>query len=278
MLDANSKWKKSQLISSMQKGVKKMKWLQTKRPSLKVFALSIFGLCLIGFSNPALAVNFSFSGSDEGGTGSATMNINIVGNTLTLLLDNTSPTSLDDNTGVNTPGITGFGFNLTDPIPGLDSWSLTAFNTDGSGPVTIGANVGGTGDWVMNTSVAQITLDFLPTAGDPAQIKGALYNPAATEGFGALPNYVTTATLTMNFLSAPVLDSSQCGPGGFGDCITYVRFQNVGVDGEGSLHLPGTTGTNGVDGATGQLPEPGTVLLFGSGLAGFGMWRLFRKQ
>jgi hypothetical protein len=85
-----------------------------------------------------MPVNFMFEGSNEGGTGSATMLVDVTGGTLTATVDNTSPVTLDDGTGENAPGITGFGFNVTNSVT-LLSWELTAFQMDGTG-VTIGGN------------------------------------------------------------------------------------------------------------------------------------------
>ena len=225
------------------------------------------------FPLSAQAVMYDFGPDcDAGGCGTATMDISISGNTLTLKLDNTSPTTLDSGSGTNTPGITGFGFNVADPEPSISSWSLTAYNTDGSGPVTIGDG-DPTDDWVMNTFVGGVSLDFLPTAGDPAQIKGALYNPSATSGFGATPNYETQAILTINFDSAPVLAEENCR-GGVGDCTTFVRMQNVGLNGGGSLKLPGTSTSSSTSTSTSngvppsEIPESNILALLGAGLLG----------
>ena len=216
----------------------------------------------------AQAVMYDFGPlCDEGGCGTATMDISITGNTLTVKLDNTSPLTLVDGSGTNTPGITGFGFNVADPEPGISSWSLTAYNTDGSGPVTIGDGDPGK-DWVMNTFVGGVSLDFLPTAGKPAQIKGALYNPDATSGFGATPNYETEAVMTIIFDSAPVLAEENCR-GGLGDCTTFVRMQNVGLNGKGSLKLPGTsTSTSNGGVPPSEIPESNIIALLGAGLLG----------
>ncbi len=211
------------------------------------------------------ATLFSFGPlCDESGCGTAEMDISILGNTLTMLLDNTSPTTLDDGTGINTPGITGFGFNVADPTPTISGWSMTAFNTDGSGPVTIDDQTG-TGAWVMNTFVGGVSLDFLPTAGVHAQIKGALYNPSATTGLAAAPNYETGATLVIDFTSAPVLNEEGCG-GGVGDCTTFVRMQNVGLNGDGSLKLPGNP--PGAGGPPASVPEPRILALLSLGMLG----------
>ena len=73
------------------------------------------------------SLSFSFEGSDEGGTGSGTMEFVGLGtSSLTINVDNTSPLTLDNLTGVNASGITGFGFDAEVPIPNISSWELTA--------------------------------------------------------------------------------------------------------------------------------------------------------
>lgn len=221
------------------------------------------------------ATLFSFGPDcDEGGCGTAEMDISISGNTLTLLLDNTSPITLDDGTGINTPGITAFGFNVAEPTPTISSWTLTAFNIDGSGPVTIGDQTN-TLDWVMTSTQAGVNLDFLPSAGDPANIEGALYNPLATAGFGTTPNYESEAKLVIIFDSAPILAEEFCANSVGGDCTTFVRMQNVGLNGDGSLKLPGGGGED----PPSNIPEPNILALMSMGmLGGLFMRRRLRKE
>lgn len=80
---------------------------------MKKLALLMFGMVLVcAVGSNAYALQFTFSGSDSGGTGSATMDISLSGTTVTAVLNNTSPTTLDSGSGVNSPGITAFGFDL----------------------------------------------------------------------------------------------------------------------------------------------------------------------
>jgi hypothetical protein len=200
------------------------------------------------------------------------MEITIQSNTLMLTLDNTSPLTVDGET--NAPGIVGFGFFLENDVD-LSSWSLTAFDS-GANSLTIGDNTG-TGLWEMHSdSVNGIELDYMPHLQD---IKGALYNPLQTEGFGAEPNYFTQATLTMIFSDMPIIEIEEQDLGSGLSGTTFVRMKNVGEDGDDSLKLPGTFIPNGGGGGGFDvIPEPGTFLLFGAGLLGLGLWGARRKS
>ena len=87
-------------------------------------------------------------------------------------------------------------------------------------------------EWIMDTFIAGVTRMYLP-ATDGNNIDGALYNPSA-EGLSVIPGgsndvFFTTATLEMIFDATPVLDEDS----------TFVRMQNVGNNGAGSLKLDG---------------------------------------
>ena len=239
----------------------------------KTLALVSTVLLLMAAPQTASAAVFTFLATDAGGTGSATMDFSTLAPTrnLTIKLDNTSPILLDDGSGPNTPGIVGFGFAAQDPVPILTSWSLTAYDSNrilqviGASDSSLVTVTDMKGVWQMTDGVQGIKLDFFPTVSPGVQ--GAIYNPAATEGFAASPDYFSTATLTMTFASDFTLkvvpDDPQTGS-------PFVRMQNIGKNGSGSVKI-----TNILDDPPpelgGDIPEPTGIVVWALlGVAGFG--------
>ena len=206
-------------------------------------------------SLPAQALTFSFSDSDNGGTGSAEMSFSGLG-TKSVLVDlfNTSSTKLNNGTGVNAPAITKFGFNhVGEPDAKLLNWELKAFDSKGDF-VTIGKSGDTKLPWSVNydAKFGNVTLDYLAETKD---VKGGIYNPLASAGLAAAPNYFSKATMSLNFASNFTLDTKS----------TFVRMQNVGLKGAGSLKLDGVEKP-----PVKEVPEPLTIL--GSAAAlGFGV-------
>ena len=228
---------------------------------MKKLALLIFSMVLLcTVASNTYAFMFTFSGSDEGGTGSATMDISVAGNTVTAVLNNTSSITLDDGSNYNAPGITAFGFDLDPYGLTLSSWELKAYTSDKNLTAIGGSTI--TGGWQLTEdgNTDGIKVDYVPNTNKGVQ--GALYNPAIESGEAALPNFYTEAILTMVFQEIPYLNFTDLDS-------PIVRMQNVGTEGEGSLKLPGA-----------PVPEPSTILLIGTGILcmiTFGRKRLNKK-
>ena len=210
-------------------------------------------LLILSLASSALALPFTFSGSDAGGTAFGTLDFAGLGTSeWTITINNTSPTLLDDLSDSNAPAITGIGFDI-DPDRGFSSWELSARDSDDN-PVTIP-------NWQVQETenVGSIHLDILATTLKGS--KGGLYNPETTGPFGGPPRYFTTATLAIVFEGDTDLVVS-------GNPSPFARWQNVGEDGEGSLKTFGAS----------PVPEPSSLMLLGVGLLGIGTYGFKRKR
>lgn len=208
---------------------------------------------------------YSFEGSSNWGTAAASMLLETSSNSMTVTLDNISPLTLDWGSGTNSPGITGFGFDLKDPEPDQTGWTLTAQYKDSNGDLVSTSEIQSYWALTHDSGIGRFEFDFYTDTENGS--KGAIYNPDATSGFGGPPRYFSTAVLTINFDSTPVLDTTD---------VPFVRFQNVGWNGSGSLKLHGNPELlpppPGPSPPNSAVPEPSTLALFGLGgigLAGF---------
>jgi hypothetical protein len=220
----------------------------------------VFGLTAAGGAG-ATTIGFS-STTEVGGydaVTSALLEWDLSGNTLTITIDNTSPTT-DSGGNSNSPAITGFGFDISNDV-NITSISVSV---DGVRSSTFGGSASqDPNDYWSYSADKGISggggppsalLDWLVATTNG--VNGGLVNPSSDASTGS-SLFDTTAVFTI------VFDGD---PGEFSDWA--MRFQNVGLNGAGSSKVEGT-----------EAPIPGAVWLLGSGILGLiGLGRRWRKS
>lgn len=225
-------------------------------------ALAALCICASCFyvSAAHAGVIYNFSGVSNGGTASATMEIDIVGNTLTATINNTSPNPHPNPLNLGDPALTGFGFHFANADSlSMVSWCLTV-GSDNVGGTCAGAGTA----WLFETDMIDgADVDF--GAETDKGIKGGIYAPGA-DNLGGNPRYFGEAVFTLTFNTAPTLEElfGPCNGNAAVGCSPFVRFQNVG-DG-GSLKLPAEQTCRTCD--EHDVPEPGIVALMSIALMG----------
>lgn len=212
-------------------------------------------IVIIMAASPVSAVPVLFSSSAEVGghlaTGSAVLDHVIQGNTLIIALENTSPIT-DSGGNSNSPAITGIGFDTANEVD-ASLVSLSAYALiPGSG---FGSETLITGHWELDDTAnlqggnGGSVLEFV--AQTTNGVRFGLVNPLALVATGS-NLFETTAVLAILFDGNP------------GDIFNwYLRFQNLGQDGTGSL--------NNV--AAAPVPEPATIFMLSAGLLGAAVLR-----
>ena len=216
-------------------------------------------------SAQAALLTYMFAGTSAGGVGSATMIVNDAFSAQNILVQlfNTSPLTLPGG-GANAPAITGFGFDFANSSDfSLTSWQLfSSAGADCIGSSTLCEL--GPNPWVLDAVGPNQPLDFFVSTSPGSTVQGGLYNPSANQGLAATPNYFTEARLLIEYTGdTPIISditNTPCNPAQ--PCSPFVRMQNVGENGAGSLRLD----PSGNFPPTG-VPEPGTLALLGMALA-----------
>jgi hypothetical protein len=240
-------------------------------------------------ASAAVVHNFTFSGEDKGGVGSATMSLKVDYDAaltkwvLTAVVNNDSPTTTT-NGGVNIPGITAFGFEL-EPLVPWTSWALEGQLYDSATQqmqqVLMAASIPvPNAKWSIDDSHLGNSVELSYIAQVDQAHFGALYNPElafdGTPPSGGKPKdgpsvYYTEATLTMLFDVEPEFSFFPAGPGNPVAGSPYVRMMRVG-DG-GSLRLTGVPLIEEPE--PGPLPtatpEPSSLLIWAGALAALGL-------
>ena len=172
------------------------------------------------------------------------------GQTLTISIDNTT-------TGALSSAITGIVFDIDQDISAANIVTFKDGNNTDIPNWSLDFNAGG------SITPGNTTVDIYFARGN---IKEGIYNVANNpQNINNLVPDIAVLTLTVTNPASWTLNAN-------GISNDILRMQRTGLDGKGSLKLPGTDpGTPTPD----PIPLPGTLLLLGAGLLGL---RLTRRK
>jgi len=165
--------------------------------------------------------------------------------------------------------------NIFNPTPSTETLSLATLFLDESS-----FSSGSFFDFSPNLYMDGFKIFDDSTAGSGLLLKADLtVQQIKIDVTGGLINTIFALNLTniSTFAASPILDAFAAAPGG----ATNITLQFAGDLSSVIIPNPADPGTMSTlatfSGQAAPVPEPGTMLLMGSGLLGLGLWRKFKK-
>lgn len=230
---------------------------------IKMIQKAVLALALVAVAGVANANPITRDyGDNDRDNGSGQVTYSSSGQMLTIVFDNTSNNTVSGSTATNSSIITGLVFDIDAVVNGISSYMFSS--SSGSGDLTSLYSI--TFDTKSNIVKGNTIVDM-----EIATINGAnggIYN-AASSGDISGNVFPDLATLVLT-IDDPASYSGLAGISG-----DILRMQRVGLNGKGSLKLPGYDGGGGEE-PPAEIPEPGILSLLGLSLVGVAMFR--RRQ
>ena len=229
---------------------------------IKTIQKAVLALALVALAGAANSIERLY-GDNATNNGSGKVTYTSLGQTLTIVFDNTSVNTVEGSGDQNSSIITGLVFDIDAVINSISSYTFSS-----------SAGTGDTGDLTSLYSVKFDTKSNIVKGSTKVDLEiatitganGGIYNSdSAGDITGSVFPDLATLVLTID---DPASYSGLAEISG-----DILRMQRVGLNGAGSLKLPGY---NDGEDPPSAIPEPGILSLLGLSLAGVAMFR--RRQ
>ena len=226
---------------------------------IKTIQKAVLALALVALAGAANSIERLY-GDNATNNGSGKVTYTSLGQTLTIVFDNTSVNTVEGSGDQNSSIITGLVFDIDAIINDISGFTFSS--SSGIGDLTSLYTVKFDTKSNIVKGSTKVDLEIATISG----ANGGIYNSASAGDItGNVFPDLATLVLTISDPAAYTGLTSISGD--------ILRMQRVGLNGAGSLKLPGY---NDGEDPPSAIPEPGILSLLGLSLAGVAMFR--RRQ